>query len=866
MLHGDGFRKIKIIYTAFRKPPETEAFLCLSPESGIDSTCHSLYLTLTNQLIMRKTFFNDLLFAVLLLVFCFTTKDIQAQVKIGGDPKKAPESSAVLELDDQMRGFLLPRISTEAMLKIKEPADGLLIYNSTEKKIFIYHLGEAAWKPLQQAEASRLHEADSTGEWHFDTATKKVYLVRGLRRNDSIFYDTLTRKFVFADKRVSATGAAVDEQFPGKYYFKGTASQLVTDNEVYSNFPSLTLANIIYEIDNDPIAVANPGTAFYNGVRILSNILPTATQKIASLRTMNLQLNHTGADSLQASTGVVLNSFIDGAGYTGLFSGYQTNLSISSAASNDIGSVFGYRSNINRSPLSTGRIKGNVYGYFGTMNGFFDTLGVNRIDGSAYGIFLGNVTGALPKRNYAFYSNKGHNRFGDSVLITDQFFISPRAVLDINSPGAMIIPNGTTVQRPVDAVQAMLRFNNNLNAMEYYDGTTWKGIGTDTAEWKYDTTLKQIQLVRGYQRNDSIYYHTQRNQFLFTDRTTYTNSLGNDFSVADFNGKYTFKTTASNADNAGLSNPSNLYSVMEADNSTTSRVFTGINNVTLANPKRTLPLDVLTGFNTNTLNTARDSVFSQTGIGNSTIIGSGGYTEQVTGLNNSVSIRNTSTNNIGQIVGIRNVMIRNNAATGSVDGNLYGYFGTMGNFNARVNGSAYGIFLGSVSNAAGPRRNFAVYTNKGLNRLGDSVLVTDGAAITPRAVLDVNATSAMIVPTGTTAQRPAAAVTGMVRYNTDNGGRLETYNGSTWIGTINGGIGIDLVNLPANTGTTVSFAFNGATVGSAIILSPSTPLPAGIIIAWARVSAANTIEVRFENNNAGPVNAPSTGFNVKVIQ
>jgi hypothetical protein len=150
--------------------------------------------------------------------------------------------------------------------------------------------------------------------------------------------------------------------------------------------------------------------------------------------------------------------------------------------------------------------------------------------------------------------------------------------------------------------------------------------------------------------------------------------------------------------------------------------------------------------------------------------------------------------------------------------------------------------------------------------MGDSTLITDGAAITPRAVLDVNATSAMIVPTGTTAQRPATPVTGMLRYNTDNGGRLETFNGAAWIGTINGGIGLDIINLLPNTGTTTSFAFAGATVGSAVVISPSAALPAGIIIAWARVSAANTIEVRFENNSTIAVNPPSTGFNVKVIQ
>jgi hypothetical protein len=40
-------------------------------------------------------------------------------------------------------------------------------------------------------------------------------------------------------------------------------------------------------------------------------------------------------------------------------------------------------------------------------------------------------------------------------------------------------------------------------------------------------------------------------------------------------------------------------------------------------------------------------------------------------------------------------------------------------------------------------------------------------------------TGGIFLPTGTTAQRPAAPVTGMVRFNTTTG-LFETYNGSIW--------------------------------------------------------------------------------------
>jgi hypothetical protein len=50
----------------------------------------------------------------------------------------------------------------------------------------------------------------------------------------------------------------------------------------------------------------------------------------------------------------------------------------------------------------------------------------------------------------------------------------------------------------------------------------------------------------------------------------------------------------------------------------------------------------------------------------------------------------------------------------------------------------------------------------------------------PRASLDVTATDAIIVPVGTTAQRPGTPVTGMIRFNTTSG-QFEGYNGSAWV-------------------------------------------------------------------------------------
>lgn len=751
--------------------------------------------------------------------------------------------------------------STSAMIipsgtTAQRPATGIaaMFRNNTDTDVPEYFDG-SSWQSL----------STGSNEWKFDAGSNRVNLVRGLGQGDSVFYSVGRKKFIFADQ-VSSDGLAspIDVFYPGKYIFKGTASSVFHDAASLT-FPSITLTNNLLDVDNDSFAVANPGLAFYNGMRVATRMLPTATQQAATIRAMLLQVNSGGQDSIGAVTALASNSFLEGQGFTGSFNGFQNNMVITDSARNNIGSVTGYRNNISMTPDAGGRVTGSVFGYFGSIGGFLDNSSNSLINGSAYGIFLSNINAAPARRNFAFYSNKGLNRLGDSTLITDQFFSNPRAVLDVNSPSAMIIPSGTTAQRPATGVTAMFRNNTDLVSPEYFDGAAWQQLSTGQSEWKFDGTNK-VNLTRGLPLGDSIFYQTQRKQFVFSDRTTNTNSLGQDFPVENFGAKYTFKATASKRDSTQF-NGANVNIVYEVDNTTNSTAYNALTIAAVKNPKAFQKSDILSGISNTTIHSGNDSVQLVFGIQNVARNSGNGKSANITGIQNAVRIQNGSGNNTGEMVGVRNIMSRNGATAGRVTGNVYGWFGSFSGFNGFVDGNIYGVYLANVLGAVGSR-NFAFYSNRGLNRFGDSVLITTGASTAPRAVLDVNATSAMIVPTGTSGQRPAAAssVAGMVRYNTDNGGRLESYNGSAWSGIISGGIGIDPPNMPANTGTTASFAFSGATVGATVTISPSTAPPNGLVIAWARVSAANTIEVRFENNSAGPLNPPSIGYNIRVIQ
>jgi len=53
------------------------------------------------------------------------------------------------------------------------------------------------------------------------------------------------------------------------------------------------------------------------------------------------------------------------------------------------------------------------------------------------------------------------------------------ASLHINSTDSMIIPSGTTAQRPGSAAEGMTRFNTTLDKMEFYNGSEWLIAGAD---------------------------------------------------------------------------------------------------------------------------------------------------------------------------------------------------------------------------------------------------------------------------------------------------------------------------------------------------------------------------------------------------
>lgn len=131
-----------------------------------------------------------------------------------------------------------------------------------------------------------------------------------------------------------------------------------------------------------------------------------------------------------------------------------------------------------------------------------------------------------------------------------------------------------------------------------------------------------------------------------------------------------------------------------------------------------------------------------------------------------------------------------------------------------------------VMNEAGNDVNFRVEASGAANALfveGSSGNIGLGTA-TPGAALHVSSTGSMIIPVGTTAQRPGSVATGMFRYNT-TAGNIEVYTGSEW------NSGADFTTITADSfngdGSTVAFTLStsGTTATTIVALNGVVQIP-----------------------------------------
>jgi len=90
-------------------------------------------------------------------------------------------------------------------------------------------------------------------------------------------------------------------------------------------------------------------------------------------------------------------------------------------------------------------------------------------------------------------------------------------------------------------------------------------------------------------------------------------------------------------------------------------------------------------------------------------------------------------------------------------------------------------------------------------------------------------------------------------------------NGSKLHYIIKVSVSKNLPSIAAGASDVELFTVTGVVPFSSVMISPDDALTDGLVIAYARVSAFNTVEVKFLNNSAATINQASTTFHITVV-
>jgi hypothetical protein len=91
--------------------------------------------------------FKNIVTSIIFLVFPIL---MYSQVAISNNPEAVPDGSAMLDISSPDKGLLIPRMEiTDAESPVVDPADGLLIYNtsaaSVEKGVYVWSSDDTKW-------------------------------------------------------------------------------------------------------------------------------------------------------------------------------------------------------------------------------------------------------------------------------------------------------------------------------------------------------------------------------------------------------------------------------------------------------------------------------------------------------------------------------------------------------------------------------------------------------------------------------------------------------------------------------------------------------------------------------------------------
>ncbi|MCB1784583.1 MAG: hypothetical protein KDI13_11400, partial [Alphaproteobacteria bacterium] len=374
------------------------------------------------------------------------------------------------------------------------------------------------------------------------------------------------------------------------------------------------------------------------------------------------------------------------------------------------------------------------------------------------GVFMGDQDGV------DFAANNTMGLFGGNMVIDPAIpatQLTARGVIDVGAAtDAVVLPSGTTAQRPGTPVNGMIRYNGTTAKFEGYENSSWTNLtaaspagsdrqiqfnsgGSLAAAATFVYTAAGDFIVGSYQTNDTGTGSEDNRMFFDVSTGAFragqaTGTQWDDSSIGAFSTALGRNTTASGD-----------YSIAVGDSSSASGT--------------------------------RSTTIGYSGISSAVGSVSFGYNPTASGNYSAAIGRNTvASGYYGTAIG-RDVIAGNGTAgSGNGDGSLA--IGLMDDAITittapQISGiQSMGVFMGDQDGV-----DFAANNTMGL--FGGNMVIDPAipaTQLTARGVIDVGAaTDAVVLPSGTTAQRPGTPVNGMIRYNGTTA-KFEGYENSSW--------------------------------------------------------------------------------------
>ncbi len=91
---------------------------------------------------------KDKLLIALMLVLSVSINNVFSQGVSINEDGADPDPSAILDVQSTEKGLLVPRMVFHQITDIENPANGLIVFNTTDNKYYAYLEGENAWKEI----------------------------------------------------------------------------------------------------------------------------------------------------------------------------------------------------------------------------------------------------------------------------------------------------------------------------------------------------------------------------------------------------------------------------------------------------------------------------------------------------------------------------------------------------------------------------------------------------------------------------------------------------------------------------------------------------------------------------------------------